>query len=79
MSRKRKALSFKKLEILRKVDEDPKRKWIDVVAKELGLAPSNLSKLLDSATKSCIMCGASVLVDLAKKESPEGHPGLLNP
>lgn len=46
MSRKRKALSFKeKLDILRKVDDDPKRKRIDV-AKELGLAPSTLSTVV---------------------------------
>ncbi|KAH7943183.1 hypothetical protein HPB52_006228 [Rhipicephalus sanguineus] len=46
MSRKRKALSFKeKLDILKKVDEDPRRKRIDIV-KELGLAPSTLSTIL---------------------------------
>ncbi|KAL1427740.1 hypothetical protein MTO96_017133 [Rhipicephalus appendiculatus] len=46
MSMKRKALSFKeKLDILKKVDEDPKRKRIDV-AKELGLASSTLSTIV---------------------------------
>ncbi|KAH8038696.1 hypothetical protein HPB51_002840 [Rhipicephalus microplus] len=46
MSRKRKALSFKeKLDILRKVDEDPKRKRTEL-AKELGLATSTLSTVV---------------------------------
>lgn len=46
MSRKRKALSFKeKLEVLSKVDQDPKRKRSDL-AKELGLAPSTLSTIV---------------------------------
>ncbi|KAH7943203.1 hypothetical protein HPB52_006345 [Rhipicephalus sanguineus] len=46
MSRKRKALSFKeKLDILKKVDEDPTRKRIDIV-KKLDLAPSTLSTIL---------------------------------
>lgn len=39
MSRKRKALSFKKLEILNKAGSKPKRKCNDLV-KELGLPPS---------------------------------------
>ncbi|KAH8029604.1 hypothetical protein HPB51_001886 [Rhipicephalus microplus] len=42
MSRKRKALSFKeKLDILRKIDEDPKRKRMEL-AKDLDLATSTL-------------------------------------
>ncbi|KAH8010001.1 hypothetical protein HPB51_024351 [Rhipicephalus microplus] len=46
MSRKRKALSFEeKLDILRKVDEDPKRKQTKL-AKELGLATSTLSTVV---------------------------------
>ncbi|KAH8038016.1 hypothetical protein HPB51_020536 [Rhipicephalus microplus] len=46
MSRKRKALSFKeKLDILRKFDEDPKRKRTEL-AKELGLATSTLSTVV---------------------------------
>ncbi|KAH8019706.1 hypothetical protein HPB51_021028 [Rhipicephalus microplus] len=46
MSRKRKALSFKEeLDILRKVDEDPKRKRAEL-AKELGLATSTLSTIV---------------------------------
>lgn len=46
MSRKRKALSFKeKLDILREVDKDPKRKRADL-AKELGLAPSTLCTIV---------------------------------
>lgn len=46
MSRKRKALSFKeKLDILRKVDEDPKKKRTEL-AKELGLATSTLSTIV---------------------------------
>ncbi|KAH8019112.1 hypothetical protein HPB51_016750 [Rhipicephalus microplus] len=46
MSRKRKAFSFKeKLDILRKVDEDPKRKRTEL-AKELGLATSTLSTVV---------------------------------
>lgn len=43
MSRKQKALSFKdKIEILKKVDEDPKKKRVDL-ARELGIATSMLS------------------------------------
>lgn len=46
MSRKQKAISFKeKLEILKKIDEDPKRKRTDV-GKELGLAPSTRSTIV---------------------------------
>lgn len=46
MSRKRKALSFKdKLEILKKVDEEPKKRRIDM-AKELGLPLSTLSTIV---------------------------------
>lgn len=57
MSRKRKALSFKeKLDILRKVDEDPKRKRTEL-AKELGLATSTLSTIVgqrDSIMKNVL-------------------------
>ncbi|KAH8035109.1 hypothetical protein HPB51_004350 [Rhipicephalus microplus] len=46
MSHKRKALSFKeKLDTLRKVDEDPKRKRTEL-AKKLGLATSTLSTIV---------------------------------
>ncbi|KAK8766588.1 hypothetical protein V5799_006630 [Amblyomma americanum] len=46
MSRKRKALSFKeKLDVLKKVDENPKKKRVDL-AKELGLAPSTLCTIV---------------------------------
>ncbi|KAG0424129.1 hypothetical protein HPB47_000115 [Ixodes persulcatus] len=46
MSLKRRALSFKeKLEVLRKVDQDPKRKHVDL-AKELGPASSTLQMSL---------------------------------
>ncbi|XP_049522088.1 tigger transposable element-derived protein 6-like isoform X1 [Dermacentor silvarum] len=46
MSRKRKALSFKeKIEILKKVDENPKKKRVEL-AKELGIAPSTLCTIV---------------------------------
>ncbi|KAG0430768.1 hypothetical protein HPB47_022392 [Ixodes persulcatus] len=46
MSRKRKVLSFKeKLEILNRVDSEPKRKRSDL-AKELGLPPSTLCTIV---------------------------------
>ncbi|KAG0445622.1 hypothetical protein HPB47_013420 [Ixodes persulcatus] len=46
MSRKRKALSFKeKLEILNRVDSEPKKKRSDL-AKELGLPPSTLCTIV---------------------------------
>ncbi|KAH8010092.1 hypothetical protein HPB51_024767 [Rhipicephalus microplus] len=62
MSRKRKALSFKeKLDILRKVDEDPKRKRTEL-AKELGLATSTLSTIVgqrDTIMKNVLLFSAN--------------------
>lgn len=69
-SRKRKALSFKeKLEILKKVDEEPKKKRADL-AKELGLAASTLSTLVGQRDQ--IMRNVQ-LFGLNKKEAKTSH------